>query len=79
VLLPFLLSQLAAEPRAQQVEVAHSWLVKEGRLALIDLAPPNLDPSTLEQATSEMLGGRFTAIASEPLGRHLILISALAK
>ena len=39
----------------------------------------NLDPSTLEQATSEMLGGRFTGIASEPLGRHLILISALAK
>lgn len=79
VLLPFLLSQLAAEPRAQQVEVAHSWLAKGGRLALIDLAPPNLDPSTLEQATTEMLGGRFTAIASEPLGRHLILISALAK
>jgi hypothetical protein len=79
VLLPFLLSQLAAEPRAQQVEVAHSWLAKGGRLALIDLAPPNLDPSTLEQATSEMLGGRFTEIASEPLGRHLILISALAK
>ncbi|MGA1354538.1 MAG: class I SAM-dependent methyltransferase, partial [Candidatus Limnocylindrus sp.] len=79
VLLPFLLSQLAAEPRAQQVEVAHSWLAKGGRLALIDLAPPNLDPSTLDQATSEMLGGRFTSIASEPLGRHLILISALAK
>jgi hypothetical protein len=79
VLLPFLLSQLAAEPRAQQVEVAHSWLAKGGRLALIDLAPPNLDPSTLEQATSEMLGGRFTGIASEPLGRHLILISAIAK
>jgi hypothetical protein len=33
----------------------------------------------LEQATSEMLGGRFTGIASEPLGRHLILISAIAK
>jgi len=46
---------------------------------MIDLAPPNLDPSTLEQATSEMLGGRFTGIVSEPLGRHLILISALAQ
>jgi hypothetical protein len=61
------------------VEVAHSWLAKGGRLALIDLAPPNLDPSTLEQATSEMLGGRFMEIEPEPLGRHLILISALAK
>jgi SAM-dependent methyltransferase len=78
VLIPFLLSQLAAEPRAHQVEVAHSWLAKGGRLALIDLAPPNLDPSTLDQATRELLGGRFTEIASEPLGRHLILISALA-
>jgi len=79
VLLPFVLSQLAAEPRAQQVEVAHSWLSKGGRLALIDLAPPNLDPSTLEQSTSEMLGGRFTEIVPVPLGRHLILISARAK
>ena len=46
---------------------------------MIDLAPPSLDPSTLEQATSEMLGARFSSIESEPLGRHLILISALAK
>jgi hypothetical protein len=79
LLLPFLLSQLAAEPRARQVEVAHSWLDKGGRLAIIDLAPPNLDPATLEQATSEMLGAKFSGIRSEPLGRHLILIDALAR
>ncbi len=79
LLLPFVLSQLAAEPRTRQVEVAHSWLAKDGRLALIDLAPPNLDLSTLEQATTEMLGARFTAITSEPLGRHLVLISAIAR
>ena len=79
LLLPFLLSQLATEPRARQVEVAHSWLEKGGRLAIIDLAPPNLDPATLEQATSEMLGAKFSGIRSEPLGRHLILIDALAR
>ena len=79
LLLPFLLSQLAAEPRARQVDVAHSWLAKGGRLAVIDLAPPNLDPATLEQATSEMLGAKFSGIRSEPLGRHLILIDALAR
>ena len=46
---------------------------------MIDLAPPNLDPATLEQATSEMLGAKFSGIRSEPLGRHLILIDALAR
>ena len=77
--LPFVLSQLGAEPRARQVEVAHGWLAKDGRLAIVDLAPPNLDPSTLDQAASEMLGARFDRIRTEPLGRHLIVIDALAR
>ena len=52
---------------------------KEEFDGILDDDDPGLDPSTLEQATSEMLGARFSSIESEPLGRHLILISALAK
>ena len=79
VLLPFVLSQLAAEPRRRMVEVAHAWLAPGGRLAVIDLAPPNLDPALLEQATGEMLGARFAERRAEALGRHLVLIEAVAR
>ena len=47
--------------------------------AVIDLAPPNLDPALLEQATGEMLGARFAERRAEALGRHLVLIEAVAR
>ena len=61
------------------VEAAHAWLAPGGRLAVIDLAPPNLDPALLEQATGEMLGARFAERRAEALGRHLVLIEAVAR
>lgn len=79
VVVPFVLSQLAAEPRARMIDVAHAWLAPGGRIAVIDLAPPNFDPATLEQAAGEMLGARFTDRRAEVLGRHLVLIEATAR
>jgi hypothetical protein len=79
VVVPFVLSQLAAEPRSRMIDVAHAWLAPGGRIAVIDLAPPNFDPATLEQAAGEMLGSRFTDRRAEVLGRHLVLIEATAR
>jgi hypothetical protein len=76
---PFVLSQLAAEPRVRMIDVAHAWLAPGGRIAVIDLAPPNFDPATLEQAAGEMLGSRFINRRAEVLGRHLVLIEATAR
>jgi hypothetical protein len=61
------------------IDVAHAWLAPGGRIAVIDLAPPNFDPATLEQAAGEMLGARFTDRRAEVLGRHLVLIEATAR
>jgi hypothetical protein len=58
---------------------AHDWLASGGRIAVIDLAPPNLDPSTLDQAASELLGAHFGEIRSKATGRHLVLIDAIAR
>jgi SAM-dependent methyltransferase len=79
VVLPFVLSQLSAEARRRQVAAARDWLTPGGRIAVIDLAPPNLDAALLEQAVGEMLGGTFTERRGEPLGRHLVLIDAIAE
>ena len=79
VLIPFALSQLDVTARARLVEAAHDWLATGGRIAVIDLAPPNLDPSTLDQAASELLGAHFGEIRSEATGRHLVLIDAIAR
>ena len=79
VVLPFVLSQLAPDPRRRQVAAARDWLAPGGRLAVIDLAPPALDPSTLDQALGEMLGGEFVERRVELLGRHLVVIDALAR
>ena len=79
VLLPFVLSQRDGVSRARIVEAAHDWLATGGRVAVIDLAPPNLDPSTLDRAASELLGPHFVEIRSEATGRHLVLIDAIAR
>jgi len=78
VLLPFVLSQLGADARRRQVEAVHDWLAPGGRVAIIDLAPPVLDTALVGQAVDEMLGARFASRRGEPLGRHLVLIDALA-
>jgi hypothetical protein len=47
-------------------------------VAIVDLAPPDLDAARLGQAVDEMLGARFVSRRGEPLGRHLVVIDALA-
>ena len=78
VLLPFVLSQLNVVARTRQVEAAHDWLAPGGRIALIDLAPPNFDASTLDRAAAELLGARFAQLRATATGRHLVLIDAVA-
>lgn len=79
LLLPFVLSQLDAAARARQIEVARAWLTPGGRIAVIDLAPPNFDASMLDHAAAEMLGARFESLRAEATGRHLILVEAIAR